>query len=260
MSEPNVLHRYRSFGGRGTADLERTIVQRELYFSAPLKFNDPFDCRPVFSIEATDAETKAYCERVIRKHMPHLNRQQLRVELKAALSDPLRNPRSPKAVAALQALHTKRVTAGVGVLCLSAVPDNILLWAHYADAHQGVCLIFDGNNDFFMPAQDVQYSHARPRINPVRDSEDSMMVSALLTKSDHWAYEEEWRIIHYQSGPAVYRYPVGALLGVILGAQISSSNEQLVRKWVDEAPSSCLLYRGAPSASEFRVDIEPLPP
>jgi hypothetical protein len=255
--DPTVLYRYRGFSGRGIADLERMIVHRELYFSAPFRFNDPFDCRPVFDLQVTKAEALAYCERVVRKHMPHLNREQLRAEVKNIFADPLRSPLSPKASASLQSLHTERVTECVGVLCLSAVPDNILLWAHYAEAHQGVCLIFDSTVDFFAPAQEVQYRSLRPKINPLRDSNDSIMESALLTKSHHWAYEEEWRLIHYLKGHGVYTYPNGALLGVILGAQISSDNEALVRKWVKEVGGSVALYRGAPSETEYRVHIAP---
>lgn len=260
--DPTIFYRYRNFIGRGTADLERTIVHRELYFSAPIKFNDPFDCRPVFEMKGKKTEAVAYCERVVRKHMPHLNREQLRTEVKAILADPLRNPLSPLAAASLQSLHTKRVAEEVGMLCMSTIPDNILLWAHYADAHQGLCLIFDATTNFFAPAQKVQYPSLRPKINPLRDTDDLMMTSALLTKSFHWAYEDEWRLTHYRKGPGVYTYPSGALLGVILGAQISSDNEALVRQWIKEAGGGVALHRGTPSTteSEYRVIITPLAP
>ena len=37
-----------------------------------------------------------------------------------------------------------------GIYCLSAVPDHILMWAHYADGHRGFCLQFLNNiNDPF---------------------------------------------------------------------------------------------------------------
>lgn len=255
--DPTIFYRYRSFTGRGAADLERIIVHRELYFSAPIKFNDPFDCRPVFELKGTKTEVTAYCERVVRKHMPHLNREQLRTEVKAILADPLRNPRNSQAAASLQSRHTKQVTENVGMLCMSTIPDNILLWAHYADAHQGICLIFDATTSFFTPAQKVLYSSLRPKINPLRESDDSMLTSALLTKSFHWAYEEEWRLINYRGGTGVYTYPTGALLGVILGAQISSDNEVLVRQWIKEAGGSVALYRGAPSTTEYCVNIVP---
>lgn len=255
-AEPTLLYRYRSFAGIGAAYLERTIVHRELYFAAPVKFNDPFDCRPVFSLHGTDSEIMAYCERIVRKHMHNLSRAQRRTEVRAVLADPLRNPRNPKAASRLQALHTKKITEKIGVLCLSEVADDILMWAHYADAHQGVCLAFDGTVDFFMRAQQVQYPKLRPQINPLHDSDEAMMTAALLTKSDHWAYEKEWRIIHYEKGPGIYRYPTGALTGVILGAQISPENEALIRKWIDEMTVPARVHRGSPSATEFRLKVE----
>jgi hypothetical protein len=127
--DPTVLYRYRGFSGRGIADLERMIVHRELYFSAPLKFNDPFDCRPVFDLQGTKAESLAYCKKVMRKHMPHLNRRQLRAEVKSNLAYQFR----PKVAASLQSLHTARVTEDVRVQTTSSfghtMPKHIRAYA-----------------------------------------------------------------------------------------------------------------------------------
>jgi hypothetical protein len=36
-------------------------------------------------------------------------------------------------------MYQETVTSKVGVMCISEVPDDILMWSHYADCHKGVC-------------------------------------------------------------------------------------------------------------------------
>jgi hypothetical protein len=252
--KPAKLYRYRSIDEH----LKKLIVHRELYFSPPIRFNDPFDCRPVFDIKGTKLEARKYLQRLVSKHMPVLNRKQRQEEVCAILSDPSRNPLTAKGVASLQSGHTKRLTESVGVLCMSTVSDNILLWAHYADAHRGVCLIFDASMEFFNSAQKVRYDNFRPKINPIFDSEDSMFNSALLTKSSDWSYEEEWRLIRYQEGPGLCMFPCNALIGVILGAQVTPENELSVKEWISNSDAPIKLYRASLSNTEFCISVTSL--
>ncbi len=52
---------------------------------------------------------------------------------------------------------------GAGILSLSKVRDDILMWTHYADRHRGLCFEFDGsaNCNFFGEAQPVVYGEYR---------------------------------------------------------------------------------------------------
>lgn len=172
------------------------------------------------------------------------------------LGDWERSPRNPEAIKHIQKLHTERITEKIGVLCLSAQKDDILMWSHYADSHRGICLEFDGYYKFFAQAQKVQYPPVRPRINPFRQNDDEMMEIALLTKATPWKYEQEWRLIHYMQGPGVYRFPAEALTGVILGSQISSADEHKVRGWVETAKRPIKLYRSSPCEKTFSLKIE----
>lgn len=148
--------------------VERTICHSELYFPKPSSFNDPFDCRPSFLFEASDKELKAYYDRLLMRYGPQLNREQRRKEAKLMLGDWARNPRNPKAMQWVQQQHTERITEQIGVLCLSGVKNDILMWSHYADAHRGICLEFDRHVEFFAHTQEVKYPPVRPRINPFR--------------------------------------------------------------------------------------------
>jgi hypothetical protein len=222
--------------------VEKIICDHELYFSAPSSFNDPFDCRPPFSFEASDDEKRRYLDRVIKRNSsPQENRQQRRAETKnrlTALSD-------PEMLTTIQAANIRTLTQDIGVLCLSDVRDDILMWSHYADAHQGLCLEFDGNYEFFARAQPIAYKSERPTINAFRDSLDKMVIEALLTKAQHWSYEREWRVIDHTTGPGTYRFPAAALTGIILGAQIPDNLAAMVLGWIKRRANPVTLFRAS---------------
>ena len=197
-----------------------------------------------------------YYERLLKKFMPHLDCLQRRQEAESKLGDWARSPRNTETVSQLQALHTEQITEQIGVLCLSAVRDNILMWSHYADSHGGICLEFDGCFEFFAQTHEVMYPPVRPRINPFRQSQDEMMEAALLTKAEYWRYEQEWRLVQNMHGPGVYHFPPEAFTGVILGAQISPTDVKKVLGWIEKRDDPVKLYRTSPCDKSFSLNIE----
>jgi hypothetical protein len=96
---------------------------------------------------------------------------------------------------ALDAVITHfRQTAAI--LCFSRNWDNLLMWSHYGDSHQGVCLGFDipdgvpgANLD-----TDVLY---QPNVLQIRRQEDvniDLATRLFRTKHDSWSYEQEVRM------------------------------------------------------------------
>ncbi|MGF9763829.1 DUF2971 domain-containing protein [Microvirga sp. 0TCS3.31] len=94
------------------------------------------------------------------------------------------------------------------ILCLSEAPDNTLMWAHYADQHQGIVLRFRSAPDVDSPwpmARPVNYVTGMPLLIDTDFLADFLSGRAMLrprpimdrivyTKSADWAYEREWRI------------------------------------------------------------------
>lgn len=88
--------------------------------------------------------------------------------------------------------------------CLSEDGTSILMWSHYADRNQGICIEYDLSGTKLQPFMyPVIYIP-----NPVdcsdlcdtdRDTFDIDMATLLSTvvKCDCWKYEKEWRIILY---------------------------------------------------------------
>lgn len=97
----------------------------------------------------------------------------------------------------------------IRMTCFTNKNDNILMWSHYANKHNGICVKYDLKDckELLYSTFPVVYSTKRPSISKnellissseTKVNEDKLLlllVKSLLTKSDEWKYEEEWRSI-----------------------------------------------------------------
>ncbi len=146
-----------------------------------------------------------------------------------------------------------------GVLSLSSLRDDALMWAHYANGHRGICLQFALDKWEFAHTGTlpVTYSPERPflQINKVTFADLSIAKLIALTKSADWSYEEEWRLVDpWKSGE--HPFPSEFLSGVIFGWKISKRDENRIRKWVAKRSVDTTLYRATEIRGKFRVQIQ----
>ena len=101
---------------------------------------------------------------------------------------------------AQEALH-KSVEENIGVLSLTSCPQNLLMWAHYANSHQGLLFEFDEQHEFFNKKiscsdelrhlREVKYQPGRPKIVLTKcDNFDVFLIKGL-----DWEYEKELRML-----------------------------------------------------------------
>lgn len=255
VGDIQYLYKYRSLAGPSAAFVERIFTHNELYFPKPSEFNDPFDCSPTATLDATDEQFADYLDGFYKRRMPHLSRADRRLSIKNVMKDGSRNHRSSPALDMFKE-SLSQVVELAGVLSLSAKCNHILMWSHYADSHRGICLRFKASSTtpFFGRAQCVTYQAARPKLNLILDSPEVQNEKALLKKADFWSYEEEWRIIEHDLGPGVHSFPPELLDGVILGARISANDKQRVFEWTSDKPNLEVLQAKF-SSSDFRLEI-----
>ncbi|WP_349922253.1 DUF2971 domain-containing protein [Aeromonas veronii] len=102
----------------------------------------------------------------------------------------------------------------IGIISMSETSRNLLMWAHYANNHQGFCIGYDSklfndenSHDERLPISTLplkikynncRYDFTNMSIN-IKSSHNEKLKSILLhvltTKSDEWIYEKEYRII-----------------------------------------------------------------
>lgn len=112
----------------------------------------------------------------------------------------------------------QKLLPGVRVFCVSEERDNLLMWAHYARDHKGAVFEF-----LSLPEEDNPLAVARPVVYGQRPPpffserefiDDILSVRKLdfhslyrryaYCKSDHWAYEKEWRVWYPLSESELY--------------------------------------------------------
>lgn len=177
----------------------RLLSNGELYFANPTtEFNDPFDCRVEF-------ET--------------LNPSQRSKKIEN-ISDVVPNPFLNEV--------TSKITdtpSPFRVCCFSKNKENILMWSHYADKHQGFCVglktytmknekkckktlfiklnyippnftpigIPDCFNKLYLPILQVSYSRKTPPPYNMLSKNPDDLTKFFLYKGEDWAYEKELR-------------------------------------------------------------------
>lgn len=203
MTRPDFLYRYQPCSEIALSNLRRGI----LYFSPANAFNDPFDCRFSFLDAGLSAEDLAQ----LKRELP--------------IDDNLDNEQLSAAIIRYSAETLSRYFYDRGVCCFSAVHDNLLMWAHYAQGHRGFCLKFDTTNEVFSRVSPVSYSRDYPSFSPadclIRNEYCKVFDVALRTKSDSWSYEQEWRIVHERAGQECF-FAKEALVGIYLGLAVDA--------------------------------------
>lgn len=102
----------------------------------------------------------------------------------------------------------------VGIYSLSKTAQDELLWAYYADSHEGFCIEYDleklGELSKFAGSFDVTYQDSLPKIQFDMFIGDKNIVETLKltagTKSKAWLHEDEIRIVMDKFGKVEYDF------------------------------------------------------
>ena len=250
---PTSIYKYYPDTGRKLNE----IKENKMWYSAPSKFNDPFDCEFLISEEELfhNAMKNLPDKRGIRPGSPIWKK--MRGEMK-------RQVRKMQAV-----FDNLRYTTGVA--CFSERDNSLLMWAHYANNHKGMCVEYElmkFNTELRFSLVPVLYSANRESLelrniydieNVGKETRD-YYVRCLFKKSADWDYEEEWRIVRDQgaSGPAWDMQKQGALLdsirpnSIILGCESEADFTNAVKEYCNE--SKINLYKMEKDKTKYSLN------
>jgi len=142
---------------------------------------------------------------LFRHRFPRLSRIEFDREFGDALEETF--DRMPQLLPRFQS-DVRAIMESTKILCLTTVPDSILMWTHYADSHKGIVLKFRDAPSLDSPwkmARAVEYVTAMPKLYDESflveflSGQEELTPTLLLdklqyTKSSEWSYEHEWRI------------------------------------------------------------------
>jgi len=245
--EPDILYRYMSCEGDKIKRLEQILQENVIYFPSPSLFNDPFDCAIGISLECSYEKKLQVLLNGMTQAVPEL-----------PVEEKLRRARKLIDVGALAKIDmnaiTKEIMQFVGILSMSAIRDNLLMWSHYANKHQGVCVGFKvvPIDPFFGNCYPVIYREEYPE-TAISDSEIEITNTAFLTKSSDWAYEREYRIIENINGPGLYKFPSHLLSEIIIGCQAPIELREKVIGMARNHPTKPQVFQAEIAPREFRL-------
>lgn len=126
-----------------------------------------------------------------------------------------------------------------GISCFTKDPSEPLMWAHYADKHSGLCLIYD-QNKILHGLKDIDdlfdYCLIDYLNKPVvtfyeknNQIEFNSNIPIISSKSVHWKYEKEIRLftevgLYYKKQGTSFSVLPSSLKGIIYGAKMSEDN------------------------------------
>lgn len=195
---PKVIYKYT----RIDQYLYESLLNGDLWFSAPSEFNDPFDSNIPWSEYYSYQERNKF-RRSIEKDAINENAYLDFFEK----YDKCRN--------------------GKSVCCFSSVRDNLILWSHYSDKHKGVLLVFDVKElkKEFQTIKKVEYNNDLLAVDTNANPE-SIFEKYLFKKSVDWKLEKEIRILNEKQGS--YKFPKNALLEICFGMKCPRAQTQIV--------------------------------
>lgn len=210
-----------------------TIAKKRLHLSSPSDFNDPFDCRPKFSLFSCKNDPEEIWRRyfflLAKFQHPDISDDESK---KCADDAILKEKHKDKNWLCESDKHLKKELNKTSLLvsCFSKSPRNAMMWAHYADNHKGVVLQFKKSNmidgDSNYKGFDVEY-YDKPiplerYVKAMEDTEsgDDVAFARLIycTKSSEWRSEKE---VRFFSRDKFMTYPEAMLTGIIFGSECS---------------------------------------
>ncbi|MCF5657903.1 DUF2971 domain-containing protein [Pseudomonas poae] len=240
------------------------LQSRLIRFSQPSAFNDPFEFLPyIDAIDTPDNITARFQQTMNRDFSEEyaglddltksqLTKDQFRMHMQSFLlsaENSSANVLNQLALYAQMKIHEVSCQH-MGVLCLSETYDDLLMWAHYADCHKGFVIEFDSISPFFHQRRSekddlrylrpVLYKKERPAITLTNTD----MSELFLTKSEHWKYEKEWRMVvglidadevisDVGGDICLYEFPASAIKAVFVGSKMQEDTLSALIKNID---------------------------
>lgn len=231
-----------------------SLKNNKMWYSAPCNFNDVFDCDIFINEEKIFND---FLKLIPDKRTVRVG-SKIWIELKSIIRKEIKKLRYD-----FDASKYK-----IGVSCFSESEDSLLMWAHYANNHRGMCVeynLLDINSVLDFSAIPVIYSENQACFDffdeeSIEKDTSKLFIESLSSKSPEWSYEKEWRIIRDQEacGDKWNSDKKGALLdmisprSVILGCVAEAEFAKEVKDYC--SINKINLYKMEKDSSQYKLN------
>lgn len=202
----------------------KLLCEQRLHFSHPNDFNDPFDCKPLCSINVDNEDIFVQLER----------------DCPAILELAKDNVDSIQAMVK-SGLVQRNINATLNwnyICCFSYNAYMPAMWAHYAQDHNGLCLGFDKTikSHFLEGIRGfVKYTDKQTECNWTKiGSKEFDTKSLFFEKAKEWEYEQEYRVVKphrmIEEAPDTYNsFKKEALVAMFFGLKMPKERQDFYR-------------------------------
>jgi hypothetical protein len=260
------------------------LTGKRIAFSPPKNLNDPFEMKPPMSYAGfmgmsslEDADIDAIFQRSLEEYFTAEQIHMMDPSTARAFRSQIKESTAAYIEARLDQMSDglyEATNRHIGMLCLSERQDDILMWAHYTNSHEGYVIEFDPDHAFFnckvsdidelRHLRRVHYSDQRPDLSV----ESATKMRAFLTKSSHWSYEAEWRILGALKDASevvslrdrnihLFSFPSEAVKSVTIGCRASVATAEAILNALaaDGHFSTIPVFQAVPDKTAFKLNI-----
>ena len=243
--ESNLIYKYHKIN-QFAYDL---LINHEIYFENPYKYNDPFDCNLTIDANNSPEQIKHYFK-IANWRKSAENDPEIRQLIATNFTDQSAYKRKINAI-------SKQVIGKLGLSCFGLTKDNLLMWAHYTQDHKGICFEFDysRDNNFFRLMKKVIYDETYPVYNYYEDKQNAVG-QLMLHKSNHWQYEQEIRII--KKGQGLHSFNPLSLRKVFFGVRTPDKQISTIKNLIrnNNAYSHVEIYKAKLDETNYKLNFD----
>lgn len=274
------------------------IQSKKFRWSSPLNFNDPFDHQSGFAFSAswgediareliasaermifTDAQAQTGASRDFTELLLRLRSFRNRVPRSKILAEmhgttaKIANNFRDSAGPFNDQLHEHLCHSRV--FCVSEVPDNVVMWSHYANEHRGVVFKLRCDKEVdntLLIARKVEYSskfvtlpdakiYAKYLTGEATFDMPALCWDIAYTKHQDWSYEREWRVhmpLHKEpagDGYSYYQEDPKIFEAIYLGCRMPPEDVQSIKEAIRIHLPDTAIFQVRRSNSAFELEL-----
>lgn len=235
-----------------------SILKSQIYLDDVRNFNDPYELHYLHTADSDDwaEQAKDYCK---ENDLPY-DQDTFQKFIDRISSDPVERETA-----------MIRMAENYSVCCFSRELLNPIMWAHYADNHKGICLIYgfdlgigEGNlvgipdldgKQISMFLDDVSYQDTFPVFSAKKDPNTEMKNRKILsTKGKVWEYEKEVRIVSKRR-PGLGSIKEKSLKGICFGLRFPKLSIEMYVSFLQKRFSWLKFYQIEKEIKTYEIKV-----
>ena len=255
---PKTLYKYRIWSDEYH---KRLLTEREIFLASPANMNDPFDASLPFRYDPALLTKENITKKLLdqgRKIWPKITEEELHERAYREQSSGKFEDESywkDQHDKAKEDLHKT-----IGLISLTTKPDNLLMWAHYANCHRGFVvglsseILYEVIGGTIGPVNYVEDFPFMP-LFPENGEDVQHMIKMLNSKSPHWTYENEYRLTKSESANKAFQLPVEAITEIVLGCKMNTDDRKEIIKIADANLPNARIFEANTSLESFNLHL-----